>query len=669
MQRADETISPETTHEQIQTFVRIRSHKGKPNEHPCLSFENAATATTLISHANGQSHRFTEFTKIFDGSCETRDVQSTVASPLVDDFLAGKNCTVLVYGQTGSGKTFTMFGPMSVVKKRGTGLLGHTLTEILERVETGEASTVASHVSLSIVEVYNERIRDLLASPVGTSPTHETVKAFAEQNLQLFSKKSSCKNIEGKVTIRDCTERPISNIADAMALVRHAQSWRSTASTIINEQSSRGHCMARVLLKRTNSENLTETNSVFYFVDLAGSERFDVAQSQSKISAETKNINKSLSCLTSVVLALCERSKAKGSSKTQKLCVPYRNSKLTRLLKESLGGNAKTSIVLCCTDDPSQAQETLSTLRFGALTRNVVNRCDKNESMTMQQSLAKIKLLEEEVAHLRASRHVVRDSETLSPVEGHFESRVDNDTEALKSSSEDTSNFTLECAEEEFLTPEKQILAGEDLTTRHVTIDTIPCKISDQDGLPELSKDRSPTLYRIDVLDRYFPSPVLSPLQTEPPISAYSSESFTCSQATVFHVLRVCFYDSALLVIFLLNGSQLLYFGHVHFKAHFRAPETSLWSASSKKADHVKILLDLNRHTGEISGPQLFTIRLPEILVRIIRQMQKDAIVCRRDTRGLAALTEIFQMQKKIYLRYANMISRILLPSKLHFLV
>ena len=626
--------------ERIQTFLRIRPNPStqttsKPST--CITMQNASSPPSITVHANTQDHKFTEFAHIFTGDHSAARIQSTVASPLVEEFLSGKNCTLLVYGQTGSGKTFTMFGDLNANKnKKNTessishgGLLFQTMQEIFHSLEN-EASS-KNPVSLSIIEIYNDRIRDVLQF-VETSQSAESIKAFADQNLQLYTKKSDTKSDSSKTHIRGLTEVSISDCPQAMKILQKAQTARSTASTLVNDQSSRGHCIVRVTLKRTDPNRCIEQNSTFYFVDLAGSERYDRDQSQSSILSETKNINKSLSCLTAVIIALCER--AKGKSR-EKQCIPYRNSKLTRLLKESLGGNAKTSIVLCCRDHPDNAYETLSTLRFGAMTRNVVNRVAKNEIMTIDQSMAKIKQLEETIAVLREKRNEIVNYCQV----------------------EQCANTEIEPKEisPHFHTPERQIFTRLSVESGCTPIGTAPFILSKRSSPASEDNSRwsdSPTAYRVDVDDRYFPSPDL-PRRLSDTDHHDGCENAMPLVRVETCVFRVCVHGDVLFIAFIRNGDILSYCAHITGKGV--SAGVSMWSSITRKTARIAVEMNKSQIWVLTEDSQEFTACIPTIVQSELARMRKAQKVCIHCCR-LPIYSTIIRVHRIVITQYCNVI-------------
>lgn len=237
----------------------------------------------------------------------------------------------MAYGQTGSGKTHSLFGT-----EQQPGVVPHVIRTLVDEVLTkGAASTLHLHA----VEIYCERIRDLL---------HPSQR----DNLNVTTDRDGC------IVVADATQVEVRDAAQALRVIDSALKRRAVSSTNMNQRSSRSHCMVTITLSKSGGQR-----SKLCLVDLAGSERQDKTGAEGTTLDEAKLINKSLSCLGNVVMALT----------TQQAHVPYRNSKLTRVLADSLGGNARTMILICASQAVESAVETLSSLRFGARARGVKN--------------------------------------------------------------------------------------------------------------------------------------------------------------------------------------------------------------------------------------------------------------------------------------------------------
>ncbi|KAL5755256.1 hypothetical protein ACOSP7_023476 [Xanthoceras sorbifolium] len=297
----------------------------------------------------------------FDRVYSPKDDQVDVfadASPLVISVLDGYNVCIFAYGQTGTGKTFTMEG---TEQKRGVNY--RTLEQLFEIAkERSETSTY--NISVSVLEVYNEQIRDLLA----TSPTSK----------KLEIKQSS----EGFHHVPGIVEAKVDNIKDVWNVLQAGSNARAVGSNNVNEHSSRSHCMLCIMVKAKNLINGECTKSKLWLVDLAGSERLARTEAQGERLKEAQNINRSLSALGDVIYALATKSSH----------IPYRNSKLTHLLQDSLGGDSKTLMFVQISPSERDLSETLSSLNFATRVRGIELGPAKKQMDTSELQKMKVML-------------------------------------------------------------------------------------------------------------------------------------------------------------------------------------------------------------------------------------------------------------------------------------
>ncbi|MBC2899365.1 hypothetical protein CFC21_112208 [Triticum aestivum] len=276
----------------------------------------------------------------FDRVYTPKDDQAEVyadASPLVTSVLDGYNVCIFAYGQTGTGKTFTMEGT-----ERNRGVNYRTLEELFKIAEERK-DTVTYNISVSVLEVYNEQIRDLLA----TSPS---------------SKKLEIKQAgEGSHHVPGIVEAKVEDINEVWDVLQTGSNSRAVGSNNVNEHSSRSHCMLCIMVRAKNLINGDCTRSKLWLVDLAGSERLAKTDAQGDRLKEAQNINRSLSALGDVISALASRSSH----------IPYRNSKLTHLLQDSLGGDSKALMFVQISPSDNDASETLSSLNFASRVRGI----------------------------------------------------------------------------------------------------------------------------------------------------------------------------------------------------------------------------------------------------------------------------------------------------------
>lgn len=307
---------------------------------------------------------------LYNESCDNTHIYNTIAAPLVESTLNGINGTLFAYGQTSSGKTYTM-----------SGITRLAIDDIFSR------NNIADRVytyTVSYIEIYNEKIKDLLNGKNNNLSVHE--------------------DLYKGIFIGGLTEMNAANSNDVLQLLQRGDENRHIGSTAMNEHSSRSHSIFRLHISSkpintTQSSSTSKTgvlSATLQLIDLAGSERQQHTQSSGQRLKEGGAINKSLLTLTTVIRKLSE------CKNNQNAHVNYRDSKLTRILQPSLGGNSRTAIMCCITVSSQHIDETMSTLRFAARAKNVTNKIKINEIID-EQTL--IKQLKKEVASLRKQLH------------------------------------------------------------------------------------------------------------------------------------------------------------------------------------------------------------------------------------------------------------------------
>lgn len=312
-------------------------------------------------------HTFT-FDSVADTHSTQHDIFQLVGVPLVENCLAGFNSSIFAYGQTGSGKTYTMWGPSNALignssSNQEWGLTPRVFEMLFSRMHEEQTNLSDKKISYechcSFLEIYNEQITDLLAP--------------MQKNLQIRE------DVRTGVYVDCLTEEYVCQVKDVIQLLVKGLSNRKTGATSINLESSRSHCVFTCVVKcrskiMPDGPNSLRTSRI-NLVDLAGSERQKSTHATGERLKEAGNINRSLSQLGSLINILAEVSQS-GKHRH----VPYRDSKLTFLLQESLGGNAKLAMV--CTVSPSDRcrSETFSTLRFAQRAKAIKNQAVVNET-------------------------------------------------------------------------------------------------------------------------------------------------------------------------------------------------------------------------------------------------------------------------------------------------
>ncbi|KAL4176964.1 hypothetical protein KRP22_001900 [Phytophthora ramorum] len=282
------------------------------------------------------------FDGVYAGQSTQEEVFEAIGRPFVADLLGGYNCTIIAYGQTGSGKTFTTVGGGTPGTR---GLIPRAMESILEGMARIDPTEYDVALTASFVEIYQEKLRDLLLP-------------HSSRHLRLREDKERDVRVEG------ASEIAISTVAGGMAVLSRGSAQRATGSTLMNADSSRSHSVLILTFTKKHITSGTNVRGKMFIVDLAGSEKVQKTAATGVRMEEAKHINRSLSALGNVINALTdERVKH----------IPYRDSKLTRLLQASLGGNAKTHLLLTCSASSLHLEETLSTLRFGSRAKNIQN--------------------------------------------------------------------------------------------------------------------------------------------------------------------------------------------------------------------------------------------------------------------------------------------------------
>eukprot|EP01122_Echinamoeba_exundans_P008431 TRINITY_DN2796_c0_g2_i2.p1 TRINITY_DN2796_c0_g2~~TRINITY_DN2796_c0_g2_i2.p1 ORF type:complete len:2084 (-),score=489.97 TRINITY_DN2796_c0_g2_i2:54-6305(-) len=310
-----------------------------------------------------------------DNFADQSKVFQDLGVSILDNAFQGFNCSIFAYGQTGAGKSYSMIG-----YGEDKGLIPRVSEEMFNRINkiTSENSDVTFNVEVSFFEIYNELVFDLL-NPGGNNAKKAALKVRNHPKLGPY--------VDGlaKVTV--------TSFGEIEELMDEGSKARTVASTNMNATSSRSHGVFTVLLtQRRGGESGTSIVSNIHMVDLAGSERASATGASGDRLREGSNINKSLSTLGKVISALAKRSEGKSG-----VFIPYRDSVLTWLLKESLGGNAKTIMLAAISPADVNYEETLSTLRYADSAKQIKNAAIVNEDPTQKL----IRELQEEVERLR----------------------------------------------------------------------------------------------------------------------------------------------------------------------------------------------------------------------------------------------------------------------------
>ncbi|TPP66785.1 Kinesin protein KIF3A [Fasciola gigantica] len=304
-----------------------------------------------VNSNNEEPYKQFTFDLVFDTQSKQFDVYNKVARPIVEKVLEGYNGTIFAYGQTGTGKTYTMEGVRSVPELRG--IIPNSFAHIFGAIAKADKNT-RFLVRVSYLEIYNEEVRDLLGK---------------DQSVRLDVKERP----DIGVYVKDLSSFVVHSPNEMDKLMSYGNRNRVTGATNMNEHSSRSHAIYTVTLEC--SENVEHEKPLLrqgklHLVDLAGSERQAKTGATGKRLQEANKINLSLTTLGNVISALVD-----GKSTH----VPYRNSKLTRLLQDSLGGNSKTVMIANIAPSDYNYEESLSTLRYANRAKNIKNNAKINE--------------------------------------------------------------------------------------------------------------------------------------------------------------------------------------------------------------------------------------------------------------------------------------------------
>ncbi|KAG0300319.1 hypothetical protein BGZ98_009269 [Dissophora globulifera] len=303
------------------------------------------------------------FDRVFPWESKQKDVFDYSISTIVDDVINGYNGTVFAYGQTGSGKTFTMMGP-SIDDEDTKGIIPRIVDQIFASI-LASPSTMEYTVKVSYMEIYMEKIRDLL------NPVNDNLPIHEEKNRGVY--------------VKGLFEVYVSSISEIHEVMRRGGQSRMVAYTNMNAESSRSHSIFVVTISQKNLVDGSVKSGKLYLVDLAGSEKVGKTGASGQTLEEAKKINKSLSALGMVINSLTD-----GKSTH----IPYRDSKLTRILQESLGGNSRTTLIINCSPSSFNDAETIGTLRFGTRAKSIKNKAKVNQELSaaeLKQLLKKAK--------------------------------------------------------------------------------------------------------------------------------------------------------------------------------------------------------------------------------------------------------------------------------------
>ncbi|KAL4441440.1 hypothetical protein ABPG77_001944 [Micractinium sp. CCAP 211/92] len=320
----------------IRVFCRVRPRGRTGDSSNCMVEIGEEGQVHVFSAKHNKWHPF-KFDRVF-GEDSSQDEVYAETQPLIRSVLDGYNVCIFAYGQTGSGKTHTMSGT-DIGQYAGRGLNYRALDDLFDLNRARDAE-VSYAISVQLLEIYNESIRDLLVSDA---------EAKQQRALQLVNSQRSGCNVPDAIQVSvTCTE-------EVLAVMERGARNRAVAETKMNDRSSRSHQVLTIIVEGTNKISHARTHGCLHLIDLAGSERVGKSGAEGQQLLEAQHINKSLSALGNVMHALASKS---GH-------IPFRDSKLTQLLQDSLSGQAKTMMFMHVAPEANSVSETLSTLNFG----------------------------------------------------------------------------------------------------------------------------------------------------------------------------------------------------------------------------------------------------------------------------------------------------------------
>ncbi|XP_057973619.1 kinesin-like protein KIN-4A isoform X2 [Malania oleifera] len=383
----------------VKVAVHIRPLIGDERLQGC---KDCVTVIPGKPQAQIGSHSFT-FDHIYGSSGSPPSVMfEECVSPLVEGLFQGYNATVLAYGQTGSGKTYTM----GTGFKDGcqTGLIPQVMNALFRKIETLKHQT-EFQLHVSFIEILKEEVQDLLDTSLSKSENANgnagKVTVPGKPPIQIRETSN------GVITLAGSTEVSVTTLKDMATCLEQGSLSRATGSTNMNNQSSRSHAIFTITVEQMRKLNPTFLGdssptegmseeylcAKLHLVDLAGSERAKRTGSDGLRFKEGVHINKGLLALGNVISALGDEKKRKEGAH-----VPYRDSKLTRLLQDSLGGNSRTVMIACISPADINAEETLNTLKYANRARNIQNKPVVNRDPISSEMLK----MRQQLEHLQA---------------------------------------------------------------------------------------------------------------------------------------------------------------------------------------------------------------------------------------------------------------------------
>ncbi|XP_074650742.1 kinesin-like protein KIF6 [Tubulanus polymorphus] len=358
----------------IQIFARLKPTKQKTGVYdldedsegnPRLQFFVPRVSSEGLVNNKKEKYKF-RFEKVFDRNTKQDSIFEHVAKPVLDNVLAGYNGTIFAYGQTGSGKTFTITGGPEKYEDRG--IIPRVLSYMYQEFQKKPDWEFTAQISY--LEIYNEFGYDLL------NPEHECTK------LEDLPKVKLMEDSDQNIHLRNMSMHQANNEEDALNLLFTGDTNRMIAETPMNQASTRSHCIFTIHISSREHGSATIRRSKLHLVDLAGSERVSKTGAGGQLLTEAKYINVSLHFLEQVIVALSEKGRTH---------IPYRNSMMTSVLRDSLGGNCMTTMIATCSVEKRNIDESISTCRFAQRVALIKNDALLNEELDPQLVIVRLK--------------------------------------------------------------------------------------------------------------------------------------------------------------------------------------------------------------------------------------------------------------------------------------
>uniref|UniRef100_A0A0G4F7J4 Kinesin motor domain-containing protein n=1 Tax=Chromera velia CCMP2878 TaxID=1169474 RepID=A0A0G4F7J4_9ALVE len=372
----------------IRVFVRVRPRwpsEFTEDEAACVEVEDEFCVKLMPSmrHGPGGPPKGFCFDRCFGEEATQMEVFSETQK-LTESFIDGYNVCIFAYGQTGSGKTFTMQG-----NEEHKGLVPRAVEFLFRQLEGMNGKKFEWNVSCHMLELYMDTLVDLLAVSSGVKEKESKDRTEREKDKEKTTSLDIRRDpLTGVVSVPNAVCAPVEDAQAAMRTFRKGSESRQVAFTQMNSESSRSHLFFILFLSITDKSSGKRTNSKMTFVDLAGSERTKKSETTGERQKEGTAINMSLTALGRVISALSSNEKH----------IPYRNSRLTMLMSDSLGGTAKTLMITNLSPAPASLDETSNSLTYASSVKTITNEVSKNVSSKQVQALqARVKQLEQQL--------------------------------------------------------------------------------------------------------------------------------------------------------------------------------------------------------------------------------------------------------------------------------